>query len=94
MPILIDHLPAQAVTSRPALTKTQLDQAALTGKDLVRQLAAVLSSHLALDHLLKVGPHAAVVLERLGAVLDPYTRAFADVLVIGAPVSVLEGYSA
>jgi hypothetical protein len=81
---------AQAVARRAALAETQLDQAALAGEHLGRQLPAVFAGHGALDALDDGGHRRAVVLELLGAVGDLDAGAAADVLVIGALVGVLE----
>jgi hypothetical protein len=72
------------------LPKAQLDQAALPGEHLGRQLPAVFARHRALDALDDGGHGRAVVLELLGAVGDLNSGAAADVLVIGAFVGVLE----
>ena len=87
---LVDQHAPQAVSGWPALPKAQLDQAALPGEYLGRQLPAVFASHRTLDALDDGGHGRAVVLELLGAVGDLNSGAAADVLVIGALVSVLK----
>jgi hypothetical protein len=72
------------------LPKAQLDQAALPGEHLGRQLPAVFARHRALDALDDGGHGRAVVLELLGAVGDLDSGAAADVLVVGALVGILK----
>ena len=80
----------EAVAGGSALAVPVLDQAALAGEDLGRQLAAVLAGHRPLDALDDRRDRAAVVLELLGAVVDLDAGAAAEVLVVGALVGVLE----
>jgi hypothetical protein len=88
--ITVDQLAAPPVAGWSTLPASQLDQAALTGENLDRQLAAVFRSHRAFQGLEHRRRHAAVVLELLGAVVDANSSSFEDVLVIGALVGVLE----
>jgi hypothetical protein len=46
---LVNQYPAQAKAGGATLAETQLNQPALTGEDLGRELPAVLSSHRTLD---------------------------------------------
>lgn len=82
--------PAQAIAGRATLTKTLLDQPALSSEHLRREFAAVLARHGALHALDDGGDGAPVVRELLGAVLDFDVRPAADVFVVGRLVRILE----
>ena len=77
-------------SGRAALTVADFDQAALAGKYLCRQLAAVLAGHCAFDALDDSGDWTAVVLELLGTILHGNSGSAADVFVIRAFVRVLK----
>src|SRR5690606_27708107 len=87
---LIDQATTERIPGRAALAIAVFDQTALAHEDFGRQLPAVLTRHRPLHALDDSRDRAAVVLELLGAVLDGYASSFADVLVIGALVGVLE----
>ena len=89
-PGLVHHHAPQAEPGRSALAVAQLDQAALAGEDLDREFPAVFPGHGPLDRLDDGGADAAVVLELLGAVLDPDAGPLAEVFVIGAFVGILK----
>ena len=61
---------AQPVARHAALAEAALDKPALAGEHLVREFAAVLGGHGALDGLDDVGHGAAVVDELLHAIVD------------------------
>ncbi len=89
-PVLVDAHAPQPVARRPALAVAPLDQPALAGEHLGRQLAAVLARHRPLDPLDDGRDRRAVIGELLGAVMHRDAGALADVFVIGAFVGVLE----
>jgi hypothetical protein len=72
------------------LPEPQLDQPALAGEHLGRQLPAVFACHGALDAFDDGRHRRAVVLELLGAVGDLDAGAAADVLVVRALVGILK----
>ena len=88
--VLVDQHPPQPVSCRAALAITELDEAALPGEDLHRQLAAVLAGHDALHGLQEVRADAAVVLELLAAVVDPDAGTGTYMLVVRAFVGILK----
>ena len=87
---LVDQNPPQPVARRAALVKAELDEPALTGKHLDRQLAAVFAGHHALDGLQEIGADAAIVLELLAAIMNANAGAGADMLMVGAFVGILK----
>ena len=87
---LVNQHPAQAVACWTPLTKPHLNQAALTGEHLGRQLPAVFPGHGALDAFDDGRHRRAVVLKLLGHVGDRDTFALADVFVISRLVRILE----
>lgn len=87
---LVDQASPEAVAGRTTLPEPVLDQAALTGEDLGRELPAVLRRHHPL-HALDDGRQCApVVLERLSAVADLDAGAPTAILVVGALVGIRE----
>ncbi|MNE64665.1 hypothetical protein D3C80_1600870 [compost metagenome] len=83
-------MPAQAKAGRAALPVPQIDEAALAGEDLGRQLTAVLPGHRPLHALDDGRGEAAVILELFGAVVHGDAGLAAQVLVVGAFIGVLE----
>lgn len=71
---LINQRPAEAEPRRASLPIPQLDQAAMAGENLGRQLPAVFPGHRALDTLDDGRDWAAVILELLGTVMDGDAR--------------------
>src|SRR5262249_55629859 len=89
-PLLVDKLSPQAVARHPALAKAQANETALSGEHLDRQLAGLFAGHRALNVFNNRRAQASVVLKLLGAVVHRDARLFADELVVGALVGVLE----
>jgi len=87
---LVNQHPAQAVARRTALAKPQLDQAALAGKDLDRQLAAVFPSHGAFDAFDDGRVWRAVIFKLLGAVSDLNASPPTNVFIVGGFIRVLK----
>src|SRR5690606_10278122 len=87
--VLVDQHPAQSVSGRAALAKTEFDQAALARENLHGELATVFTGHDPLDGFQQVRADAAVVLELLSAVVDADSGAGTDMLVIGTLVGIL-----
>ena len=90
LPVRVDPHPPEPVAGDAALPVAELDQPALAGEHLDRQLARVLAGHRPLDPLDDGRDRRAVVGELLGAVVHGDAGALADVLVVGALVGVLE----
>ena len=88
--MLVDAHPPEPIAGDAALPVAELDQPALAGEHLDRQLARVLAGHRPLDPLDDGRDRRAVVGELLGAVVHGDAGALADVLVVGALVGVLE----
>jgi len=86
----VDKGSPQPIARRAALSEAQLDQPALAGEHLGRQLAAVLPSHRSFHALDDGGAQTSVILKLLGAILDVDACAPTDVFVVGAFISVLE----
>ena len=88
--ILVDAHAAQPVPRHTPLAEAVLDEAALAGEHLVRELAGVFGGHGALDGLDDVGHRAAVVDELLHAVVDLDVGFLTGILDRRALVGVLE----
>lgn len=88
--VVVDQHAAQSIAGRPSLPEAHLNQTALPGKHLRRQLPAVFAGHGPLYPFNNGRDRRAVVLELLGAVRNLNASPAADVLVIRALVGVLE----
>ena len=86
----VDKGSPQPIARRAALSEPQLDQPALAGEHLGRQLSAVFTCHGPLDAFDDGRHRRAVVFELLGAVGDLDAGAAADVLVVRTLVGVLK----
>jgi hypothetical protein len=68
----------------------EFDLTTLTGEDLDREFAAVFSGHCTLHALDDSRDRTAIIFELLGAVVDAYAGALANILIIGAFVRILK----